>query len=134
VICPELSGQQICGSFTLRAAFLCTRCESVAGSAPDPRSLANYIGYWAAANVNSNGTVTNAQMVDAFESCNAGAAAYGFYQSAYGGCGSEPFSSGDLAGLKGMDALGQLMGLPGGAVELAQDTRRSLGEGLALRR
>jgi hypothetical protein len=34
---------------------------------------------------------------------------------------SEPFSSCDLAGLKGVDGFGQLPGLPGAAPEFAQD-------------
>jgi hypothetical protein len=46
-----------------------------------------YLGLWVADHVNSNGTITSAQMVDAFETCNDGSAAYGLYQSAYGGCG-----------------------------------------------
>jgi hypothetical protein len=38
--------------------------------------------------------------------------------------GSERFSSGDLAGLKDVDGLGELPGAPGAAAQLAQDPPR----------
>ena len=50
--------------------------------APDPGSEANYIGYWVAASENSNGTVLNSQMIDAFETCNTINSSAPYYQSA----------------------------------------------------
>lgn len=54
---------------------------------PDPNNIDSYIGYWVADHVNSNGTVTNAVMTDAFETCNDGTNGTAIYQDAYGGCG-----------------------------------------------